>query len=148
MNPFIVNRSDTMLFTSIKQYSDINSHMDIKKFIFIVEKILPDFVFNTGSLEENPFTFPEVQTLLDGIIVGGHRVSDEQQIYDLRSSWEYLFELVKKDDFQLNKETFNNINIKVTINEALVSGKFRDSQVRIGGTDYIPPKAEELDLSY
>ncbi|ENK1244264.1 hypothetical protein AB2063_003490 [Clostridium botulinum] len=137
-----------MLFTSIKQYSDINSHMDIKKFIFIVEKILPDFVFNTGSLEENPFTFPEVQTLLDGIIVGGHRVSDEQQIYDLRSSWEYLFELVKKDDFQLNKETFNNINIKVTINEALVSGKFRDSQVRIGGTDYIPPKAEELDLSY
>ncbi|MDS1005281.1 hypothetical protein P9J83_17590 [Clostridium sporogenes] len=137
-----------MLFTSIKQYSDINSHMDIKKFIFIVEKILPDFVFNTGSLEENPFTFPEVQTLLDGIIVGGHRVSDEQQIYDLRSSWEYLFELVKKDDFQLNKETFNNINIKVAINEALVSGKFRDSQVRIGGTDYIPPKAEELDLSY
>ncbi|WP_409069240.1 Fic family protein [Clostridium sp. FAM 1755] len=134
-----------MLFTRTKQYPDVIPPIDIKKLIFIAKKTLPDVVFNMGSLEGNPFTFPEVQTLLDGITVGGHRVADEQQIYDLKSSWEYLFELVKKDAFQLNKETFNNINIKVAINEALVSGKFRDGQVRIGGTDYIPPKAEELD---
>ncbi len=135
-----------MLFTRTKQYPDVIPPIDIKKLIFIAKKTLPDVVFNMGSLEGNPFTFPEVQTLLDGITVGGHRVSDEQQIYDLKSSWEYLFELVKKDDFKLSKETFNNINIKVAINEALISGKFRDSQVRIGGgTDYIPPKAEKLD---
>ncbi|MHB9924638.1 Fic family protein [Clostridium botulinum] len=134
-----------MLFIRTKQYSDIIPLIDIKKLIFIAKKTLPDVIFNMGSLEGNPFTFPEVQTLLDGITVGGHRVSDEQQIYDLKNSWEYLFELVQINKFQLSKEIFNNINNKVSINEALVSGKFRDSQVRIGGTDYIPPKAEELN---
>ncbi|CZR83213.1 hypothetical protein CDFC105_43918 [Clostridioides difficile] len=33
-----------------------------------------------GNLENNPFTFPEVQTLLDGITVGGHKLSDQNQI--------------------------------------------------------------------
>ncbi len=134
-----------MLFTRTKQYSDIIPPIDIKKLIFIAKKTLPDVIFNMGSLEGNPFTFPEVQTLLDGITVGGHRVSDEQQIYDLKNSWEYLFEIVKKEEFQLNKEIFNSINNKVAINEALISGEFRDSQVRIGGTDYIPPQAEKLN---
>ncbi|GAA0082871.1 Fic family protein [Clostridium sp. CTA-6] len=134
-----------MLFTRTKQYSDIIPPIDIKKLIFIVKKTLPDVIFNMGNLEGNPFTYPEVQTLLDGITVGGHRVSDEQQIYDLKNSWEYLFGLIQKDEFELNKEIFNNINNKVAINEALISGKFRDGQVRIGGTDYIPPKAELLN---
>lgn len=134
-----------MLFTRTKQYSDIIPPIDIKKLIFIAKKTLPDVIFNMGSLEGNPFTYPEVQTLLDGITVGGHRVSDEQQIYDLKNSWEYLFKMVQKDKFQLSQEIFNNINNKVAINEALVSGKFRDGQVRIGGTDYIPPQAELLN---
>ncbi|APF25254.1 MULTISPECIES: Fic family protein [Clostridium] len=134
-----------MLFTRTKQYSDIIPPIDIKKLIFVAKKILPDIIFNMGSLEGNPFTFPEVQTLLDGITVGGRRVSDEQQLYGLKNSWECLFDLVKKEKFQLNKEIFNSINNKVTINEVLISGEFRDSQVRIGGTDYIPPQAEELN---
>ncbi len=134
-----------MLFVRTNRYLDIVPPMDIRKYIFVVKKLLPDLVFNMGRLEGNPFTFPEVQTLLDGITVGGHRVSDEQQIYDLKESFEYLFKLVNKDEFKLSIEIFNNINNKVAINEALFSGKFRDSQVRIGGTDYIPPKAEELD---
>ncbi|WP_251862246.1 Fic family protein [Clostridium sp. Marseille-Q2269] len=134
-----------MLFKRTKEFSDIVPPIDIKKLMFIAKKILPDFIFNMGSLEGNPFTFPEVQTLLDGITVGGHKVSDEQQIYDLKNSWEYLFKLINKGELKLDKEIFNSINNKVAINEALVSGKFRDSEVRIGGTDYIPPKAEELD---
>lgn len=134
-----------MLFARTKQYSDIIPPTDIKKLIFIAKRTLPDVIFNMGSLEGNPFTFPEVQTLLDGITVGGHRVSDEQQIYDLKNSWEYLFELVQKNGFQLTQEIFNNINNRVAINEILDSGKFRDNQVRIGGADYIPPKSEELN---
>ncbi len=133
-----------MLFTRTKQYPDIIPPIEIKKLIFLAKKLLPDVVFNMSGLEGNPFTFPEVQTLLEGITIGGHRVSDEQQIYDLRNSWNYLFELVQKDKFQLNEEIFNSIHYKVAVNEALVSGQFRDSQVRINGTEYMPPKAEDL----
>lgn len=134
-----------MLFKRSKNYKDIFPSIDIKKLIFIAKKQLPDMIFDMSSLEGNPYTFPEVQTLLDGITVGGHKVSDEQQIYDIRNSWEYIFNLVIKNNFSLTKEIANNINKKVAINEALISGEFRDSQVKIGGTDYMPPISEELN---
>ena len=137
-----------MLFTRTKQYSDIIHSIEIRRLILIAKKLLPDVVFNMSNLEGNPFTFPEVQTLLEGITVGGHKVSDEQQIYDLKNGWSYLFDLVQKNQFQLNQDTFNCINYKIAINEALVSGQFRDSQVRINGTEYIPPKAKELELVF
>ena len=134
-----------MLFERVNKYSDIIPPIDKKKLIVLSKKLLPDTIFNMASLEGNPFTYPEVQTLVDGITVGGHKVSDEQQIYDLRDSWNYLYDLISSDKFQLTKDTFNEINLIVAKNEALVSGKFRSSQVRIGGTDYLPPKAEELE---
>lgn len=133
-----------MLFTRTKTYEDIMPPIDTKKLIMLSKKLLPDVVFNMSSLEGNPFTYPEVQTLIDGITVGGHRISDEQQIYDLRDSWNFVFELVKSNSFELNENIFNAINYHVAKNEALISGTFRDSQVRIGGTEYMPPKAEDL----
>lgn len=93
-----------MLFTRTKQYPDVIPPIDIKKLIFIAKKTLPDVVFNMGSLEGNPFTFPEVQTLLDGITVGGHRVSDEQQIYDLKSSWNIYLNWLRKMILSLAKK--------------------------------------------
>lgn len=134
-----------MLFERFNKYSDIIPPIDKKKLIALSKKLLPDTIFNMASLEGNPYTYPEVQTLVDGITVGGHKVSDEQQIYDLRDSWNYLYDLISSDKFQLTKDTFDRINLIVAKNEALVSGKFRSSQVRIGGTEYLPPKAEYLE---
>lgn len=73
-----------MLFTRSKTYKDIVPALDPKKLIILVKKLLPDVVFNMASLEGNPFTYPEVQTLLEGITIGGHKVSDEQQIFRIR----------------------------------------------------------------
>jgi len=50
-----------------------------------------------ASLEGNLFTYPEVQTLLDGITIGGHRLSDEQQVLRIKEGWSFLFEMVRKD---------------------------------------------------
>ncbi|MDF2095656.1 hypothetical protein [Aquibaculum arenosum] len=38
---------------------------------FRFHKMLPEFVWDASVLEGNPFTFPEVKTLLDGVTVGG-----------------------------------------------------------------------------
>lgn len=138
-----------MLFSRNKSYEDIVPALDTKKLIFLVKKLLPDVVFNMASLEGNPFTYPEVETLLDGITIGGHKVSDEQQIFNIRNGWNYLFDLVYKNDTYLNVSSlytiFNKFNEIVAKDEALISGAFRNGQVRIGGTDFIPPKAEELE---
>lgn len=55
------------------------------------EKI--DFIYNTSALEGNTMTFPEVQTLLEGITVGGHKLSDEQQILNQNRSVNLLLSL-------------------------------------------------------
>ena len=43
--------------------------------------MISEFVYDMGNLENNLFTFAEVQTLQDVITVGGHKLSDQNQIY-------------------------------------------------------------------
>src|SRR5882757_8996676 len=46
----------------------------IDRAVFRFRRILPEYVWDAGVLEGNPFTFPEVKTLLEGVTVGGrHR---------------------------------------------------------------------------
>lgn len=133
-----------MLFNRSKSYDDIIPPLDSKKLVLLVKKLLPDVVFNMASLEGNPFTYPEVQTLLDGITIGGHKVSDEQQIYSIRNAWNHLFDIVTKNNITIDIDIFNKFNHIVAKDEALISGKFRTGQVRIAGTEFLPPKAEDL----
>jgi hypothetical protein len=49
--------------------SEINISPDFEKAVFFAEKMRKDIVYHTAALEGNPYTFPEVQTLLDGITV-------------------------------------------------------------------------------
>ena len=104
-----------------------------------------EYVYNTASLEGNPMTYPEVQTLLDGITVGGHKLSDEQQVLNQNDSWSELIKLVKEDKFVINKEIFCYLQSLVAKEEAIEWGVFRSSEVNIGGTEYKPPKANQLD---
>ena len=134
-----------MLFDRNKSYEDIVPALDTKTLIISAKKLLPDVVFNMASLEGNPFTFPEVQTLLDGITVGGHKLSDEQQILSIRNSWNCLFDMVMKKNILIDKSIFNEFNDIVAKDEALVSGAFRTGQVRRGGTEFIPPRSENLE---
>lgn len=137
-----------MLFNRNKSYEDIVPALDCKKLIMLVKKLLPDVVFNMASLEGNPFTYPEVQTLLDGITIGGHKVSDEEQIFRIRNGWNCLFDLIIADKTTLDINIFNKFNDLVAKDEALISGTFRTGQVRIAGTEFIPPKAEQLEIIF
>lgn len=134
-----------MLFNRNTSYEDTIPPLDINKLIILAKKLLPDVVFNMASLEGNPFTYPEVQTLLEGITIGGHKVSDEQQIFSIRNGWNHLFDIVKRNNSSIDIDTFNKFNYIVAKDEALISGSFRTGQVRIAGTDFMPPKAEELE---
>jgi len=137
-----------MLFDRSKNFDDISPALDTNKLISLVKKLLPDVVFNMASLEGNPFTYPEVQTLLDGITIGGHKLSDEQQVLRIRDAWNFLFNKIRNKEAELNLSLFNEINGVIAKDEALICGSFRTGGVRIGGTDFIPPAAEELEDTF
>jgi Fic family protein len=107
-----------------------------------------DFIYNTSALEGNAMTYPEVQTLLEGVTVGGHKLSDEQQILNQNKSVNLLFDLIEKEQFKVDKNTLLKLHEKVAFEEALSWGEFRTSGVNIGGTEYLPPKADKLDALF
>lgn len=117
---------------------------DQKRALFFAEKGRIDFVYNTAALEGNPFTYPEIQTLIDGITVGGHKLSDQEQVLNLNQALSYLIGLVKREKFRIDEKTACAIQGIVARNEALTWGVFRDGKVNIGGTDYEPPNAQYL----
>ncbi|MFB4304829.1 hypothetical protein [Actinomadura sp. GTD37] len=87
--------------------------------------IAAEFVWDAAQLEGNPFTYPEVQTLMDGVTVGGRKVSDEQQVLALADSSRELLGLVSNGEFVLDKATSDRLHAIIARDEALESGMFR-----------------------
>jgi hypothetical protein len=106
--------------------------------LFRFHRMLPEYVWDAGVLEGNPFTFPEVKTLLEGVTVGGRKLSDQEQILNLAESSKRLIELVKNREFKLDKSTFCSIHSLVARNEALEWGHFRGEGVE---TQFTPEVA-------
>ena len=117
---------------------------DQRRALFLAERMRVDFVYNTAALEGNPLTFPEVQTLLDGITVGGHKVSDAEQVLNLNRALSQVIQWVKAGIFTINAQTACTLQGLVAREEALKWGEFRDGRVHIGGTEYRPPEPADL----
>ena len=141
-----------MEVTTVPEHSELNelefdfSFEPNQKLVYHLAKWeMIDFIYNTTALEGNPFTYVEVQTLLEGVTVGGHRLSDEQQILNQNRAVNFLFESLKRGEFNLSLEFVNRVNSLVAFEEALEWGRFRSGEVSIGGSDFKPPKSSELE---
>lgn len=112
------------------------------------EKRHAGLVTDTVNLEGNPFTLPEVQTLLEGVTVGGHKLSDAEQVQNQSESWKLLLNMVREQQYQVSKEMACTLNGIVARNESLEWGVFRDRPVTIAGTEWMPPIPETLDAHF
>lgn len=97
----------------------------IERVCFRFYKMLPEFVWDASVLEGNPLTFTEVKTLLDGVTVGGRRISDQEQVLNLAESSKRLLEMLKSGQFSVSKPVFTALNAIVARREALEWGVFR-----------------------
>lgn len=117
---------------------------DVKRAAFRARKVLAGIVHDATALEGNPFTFPEVQTLLDGVTVGGRKVADANQVLNQHASWLALLDDVEAGAFVPSAETALRLQGLVAREEALAWGCFRTDAVGIGGTAYEPPPHAKL----
>ena len=106
----------------------------IERAAFRFHRMLDQFVWDAGVLEGNPFTFPEVKTLLDGVTVGGRKISDQLQILNLAASSKHLLALVKANEFSVHKTVFTDLHARVAEHEALEWGHFRGEGKETGYT--------------
>ena len=114
------------------------------KAIMLAKRQLAEFVCDAVNLEGLNFTLPEIQTLLDGITVGGHKLSDQQIALNQGAAWRTLFKWIEQDAFGITLEKACALHTIAGKEEALEWGRFRSGGVTIAGTDYMPPKASLL----
>jgi Fic family protein len=128
---------------------DVPVH-SVERAVFRLHKALPEYVWDASMLEGNPFTFPEVQTLLDGVTVGGHKISDERQVLNLADSARELLSMVRQGRFALDKATSDHLHALIARDEAFDAGYFRGegaeqqlTPVALGEHGrYLPPATE------
>lgn len=114
------------------------------KALMLAKRQLAEFVCDAVNLEGINFTLPEIQTLLDGVTVGGHKVTDQQIALNQAEAWCALFKLIEKKQFAITIEQVCALHQVAARDEALEWGRFRSGGVTIAGTDYMPPRADLL----
>ena len=117
---------------------------NVAKALMLAQRALATFVYDAVQLEGINFTLPEVQTLLDGVTVGGHKLTDQQITVNQGQAWRRLFEDIKTQKFVVSSDYAVALHAIAGKEEALEWGCFRSGSVTIAGTDYMPPKADKL----
>ncbi|MBF0255835.1 MAG: Fic family protein [Gammaproteobacteria bacterium] len=121
---------------------------DRGKALMLAQRALSELVCDAVNLEGIPFTLPEIQTLLDGVSVGGHRLSDQQVALNQAAAWRFLFASLKADQFSLEPAFACQLHALAAKEEALSWGSFRQGSVTIAGSAYLPPPADQLERLY
>lgn len=118
-------------------------NLTIEENIFLSKKILVNSIYNSAKLEGINITFPETQTILNGVNVPNVRLDDITCILNLRDAWK---EVLNNINEELNLEYICKINSFISRNESLEWGVLRTGQVGISGTNYIPDIPNENDV--
>lgn len=108
--------------------------------IFLAKKQLVGSIYSSAKVEGINITFPQTQTILDGITVANLKIDDVEKILNLRDAWKYVLNSIETE---LSLDFIKKINSFVARNESLDWGVLRYGSVSISGTDYIPPIPEE-----
>lgn len=117
---------------------------DVPKALMLARRQLAELVCDAVNLEGIPFTLPEIQTLLQGVTVGGHRLSDQKIALNQREAWTQLFAWVEAGAFELSREKACALHALAAREDALEWGRFRSGGVLIAGTAFTPPPASDL----
>lgn len=125
-----------------EQYWNIKP--DKKKAIMLAQRQLLEFVYDAVNLEGINYTLPEIQTLLDGVTVGGHKVQEQQIVLNQAATWKALFSMIEQNNFSVSAKVACELHAIAGKEEALEWGCFRSGNVRIAGTSFLPPAVEAL----
>ncbi len=115
--------------------------------IFLAKKLMSESIFHGAKLEGSNITFPETQTILDGVNVPGATIDDIQTILNLRDAWRHL---ITTYDEPFSLAYVMKINSLVARNESLEWGVLRTGNVGISGTPYKPkiPEADKIKKDF
>jgi Fic family protein len=113
--------------------------------IFLAKKTLIENIYSQAKMENIAITFPDTQTIINGISVSGLKIDDVQKVLNLRNAWHFVL-----DDcaVSLTLEYIKTVHAMVAYGELPPSmlNTLRNGAVSIGGSYYEPPIPKESDM--
>ncbi len=102
-------------------------------------------IYDQAILEGVATTFPQTETIIENGKVSGMRASDVQKILNLKHAWEFI---IDKDVIQAKTDFYILSYIAGLVNEGFYEegGRIRGVPVAIGGSTYVPPIPNEIDV--
>lgn len=118
-------------------------NLTLEENVFLAKKQLVSSIYMGARIEGLNVTFPETQTILDGVNVPNVKLDEINTILNLRDAWKYVLDNIKEE---ISLDFILKINSYVSRNESLSWGVLRTGNVGISGTDYIPKIPEEQEV--
>ncbi len=102
------------------------------------------FTYNSNAIEGNPLTLRQTALILsDNIAPQGAKTDDVVEVMNGKDAWDFI----RSYKGALNEKFVQMIQYEVTKNtKCRLQGKYRDSEVRIGGSGWIPPQAKDVPV--
>ncbi|MDP2600127.1 MAG: Fic family protein [Deltaproteobacteria bacterium] len=108
-----------------------------------------EMTYNSNAIEGNSLTLKETFLVInEGITVKGKPLKDHLEAKDHHAALEYLYELVEyKKQQTLSEQLVRTLHQLITREtEEEWAGRYRESNVFIGGADHTPPDAIDVPL--
>lgn len=118
-------------------------HLTKEQNLFLAKKTLALNIYNSARLEGINTTYPDTQTILEGVNVPTLKLDEINCILNLRDAWNYTLTNI---DAEVNLDFICKVNSFVSRNESLEWGVLRNGKVGINGVDYIPEIPNEKDI--
>lgn len=102
-------------------------------------------IYDQAILEGVATTYSQTEIIIENGKVSGMRASDVQKILNLKHAWEFIMD---KDVIQVKTDFYILSYIAGLVNEGFYEqgGRIRGVPVAIGGSTYVPPIPNEIDI--
>lgn len=114
--------------------------MTQKENIFLAKRNIVDYIWKSANLEGIGVTYPDTQTIYDGVAVSGYTIDEINAINDLKHAWQFILGGINAE---LNLDYIKKVHMLLGKFTVINAGALRRDEVRIGGTDWVPDVPEE-----
>lgn len=126
-------------------YSEDELSSDVINNIAFARANMKMNVYDQAVLEGVATSFPQTEEIIDNGKISGVTATDVQKILNLKHAWEFI---LNRDVIASRSDYYMLSHIARVVNEGFFAegGRIRGVPVTIGGSSYVPPLPNELDV--
>lgn len=126
-------------------YSEDELSSDVINNIAFARANMKMNIYDQAVLEGVATSFPQTEEIIDNGKIYGVTATDVQKILNLKHAWEFILD---RDVIASRSDYYMLSHIARVVNEGFFAegGRIRGVPVTIGGSSYVPPLPNELDV--